>query len=49
MTKPNRQTHPTPGEAFRAYLDTLPPHSLEQIAEVRAKVMARRQSDRGVA
>ena len=49
MTHPNRQTHPTPGEALRAYLDTLPPPTLEQIAETRLKVMARRQSDRGVA
>ena len=37
MTQPNRQTHPTPGAALRAYLDTLPPPTLEQIAAMRAK------------
>ena len=48
MTQPNRQTT-DPSAALDAALDTLPPPSLEQIAAMRAKVMARRQSDRGVA
>ena len=48
MTQPNRQTT-HPGAALCAYIDTLPPPTLEQIAAMRAKMMARRQSARGVA
>ena len=37
---PQPQTNTHPCATLRAYLDTLPPPTLEQIAAMRAKVMA---------